>query len=214
MESLLGFIVLTGPLFLIVLWVPASIALAFWVGRKMVSKSRWLKVISGLAIFLFTLLLPVTDFIVDRAYIKYLCENKQTVQVFHSLALPVEFRDENDQQLLINSIGRIDYRLLGQLFEWDMKDEVYPSILAKIHKRTWLFIDKRNNKPLAEKVSFHSDGGWIECFSPAPGRGASCRSIELNKYGENEYFRQVDTKERYLFSEIFLDLGVEYGNNN
>ena len=51
MNELLGFVVLTGPLFLIVLWVPVCIVMAFLVGKKFIKKSLTLKIAGGLAFF-------------------------------------------------------------------------------------------------------------------------------------------------------------------
>ena len=215
MKPLLGFIVLTGPLFLIILWVPVCIWLAVWMIRKTIKRKNLpLKIAGGLAVFLFALFLPVTDMVVDRIYLKHLCEAEAITTVLSSVSLPAEFKNSDGKQILIDSYGKVDYRLLGKFFNWDIEDQIYSNNLTKIHKRTWKFVDKRNHKILAEKISFLSDGGWIENISPAPGRGADCQSIEISKYGEDEYFRHVEAQQRNLLSRIFYDLGERHGNNN
>lgn len=142
MEPFLGFIVLTGPLFLIVLWVPVCIALAVWVSRKALKRRNLpLKIAGGLLVFLLALSLPTTDVVVDRVHLKHLCEAEAKTTVLNSVSLPVEFKNSDGKQILIDSYGRVDYRLLGKFFKWDIEDQIYSNGLTKVHKLIWKFVD-------------------------------------------------------------------------
>jgi len=99
MKQLLGFAVLTGPLFLIVLWVPVCIGIAFWVGRKVINRSLPFKITGGLAVFLIILVLPVSDEIAGRIYFNHLCKTEAGVKVYRIIELPAEYWDEDGKPL-------------------------------------------------------------------------------------------------------------------
>jgi len=204
MEPFLGFIVLTGPLFLIVLWVPVCIALAVWIVRKKIDKGWNVKARVGFLVFVIALFIPVTDVIVDRVYLKYLCETKAEVKILQAVELPAKYWNEDGSPKFMNNRGVLDFKALDERFEWRHEDKLFSSLITKIHKSTWVLFDKRAGKILGEKSDFYSDGGWIEGFSPAPGRGASCRSVSIAKYGQAKYFQQKQMQERAFVQRIFI----------
>ena len=96
MNEILGFIVLTSPLFLIVLWVPVCIVLAVWTGRKFLKNSKIpIKVAIGTLVFLFALAMPIADEIAGRIYFNHLCETEAGAKVYQTIELPAEYWDEN-----------------------------------------------------------------------------------------------------------------------
>ena len=95
MDQLLGFIALTSPLFLIVLWVPVCIALAVWVGRKFLRAGLPLKIVVGTLLFLVLLILPFADEIAGRIYFNHLCETEAGIKVYQTIELPAEYWDED-----------------------------------------------------------------------------------------------------------------------
>jgi len=183
MESLLGFIVLTGPLFLIVLWVPACIALAFWVGKKLKNKSRGLKVISGLAIFLFALLLPITDEIAGRVYFNHLCETEAGAKVYQSIELPAEYWDENGKpEFYVNYSEN-----LGKKYPMIYMRGVASS-LFNVDNAGYKFVDKQTDEVLGEVISFRYWGGWLRRNFSLHNSANSCESSEkiINKIFKSE----------------------------
>ena len=110
MKQLLGFAVLTGPLFLIVLWVPVCLALAFLVGKKVIKKSLPLKITGGLAVFLIMLLFPVSDEIAGRIYFNHLCETEAGVKVYQTIELPAEYWDKDGKPNFYDEIGILVYQ--------------------------------------------------------------------------------------------------------
>jgi len=158
MEPLLGFIVLTGPLFLIVLWVLACIALAFWVGRKMVGKSRGLNVISGLAIFLFALLLPIADEIAGRIYFNHLCETEAGTKVYQTIELPAEYWNEDgNPKFFDKKTGNLSLQL-------SQYAEIKSNRVSRsfgIEERQSILLDKTTHRKISDNPWFLYMG-WVD----------------------------------------------------
>ena len=66
MDAILGFAVLTGPLWLILILLPVSIWIAVKFAKRF--KQRGTKFAGGLGIFLLVFLLPFADEIAGRIY--------------------------------------------------------------------------------------------------------------------------------------------------
>ncbi|MGB3210147.1 MAG: hypothetical protein WBB19_05510 [Desulforhopalus sp.] len=203
MKQLLGFAVLTGPLFLIVLWMPVCIVLAYLVGKKFIKKSLTLKITGGFAVFLIALLLPVSDEIAGRIYFKHLCETEAGARVYQTIELPAEYWDEDEKPLFMNSRGVLDMKMLGDRFEWKQLRIPYVENIVKIDKSQWILYDKQSQKILAEKNSFIRLYGWIYKFSPAPNTGEGCRDLLIRKYNIDGYAKHQISREKKFILQIF-----------
>jgi hypothetical protein len=177
MKQLLGFAVLTGPLFLIVLWVPVCVAIGFLVGKKFIKKSLTLKIIGGLAIFLIMLLLPVSDEIAGRIYFNHLCETEAGVKVYQTIELPAEYWDEDGNPKFYkgannNDVPSYAFKRLGIDIdgEWVEKKR-----LLQVIQFGTVVNEKKSGKKYSEVVRFGYTGGWImRELTPHPS-GLSCR---------------------------------------
>lgn len=104
MKELLGFVVLTSPLFLVVLWVPVCFFLAVLVGRKFIKRSLPVRIAGGVTVFLVALLLPASDEIAGRIYFNHLCETEAGMRVYQPMELPVEYWDEDGSLKFLKSV--------------------------------------------------------------------------------------------------------------
>jgi len=163
MDQLLGFITLTSPLFLIVLWVPVCIALAVWIGRKFIKKGKLLKIVVGTLIFMVLLILPVADEIAGRIYFNHLCETEAGAKVYQTIELPAEYWDADGKPTFYKGANNND--VPSYTFE-----RLGITITAKRNQRQrWFHINqsgtiytsKTTGQRLSEVVRFGYGGGWI-----------------------------------------------------
>lgn len=164
MEQLLGFAVLTGPLFLIVIWVPVCIVIAFLVGKKLIKKTLPLKITGGFAVFLIALLLPVSDEIAGRIYLNHLCETEAGVKVYQTIELPAEYWDEDGKPKFYdgNTLPEEEYAKAGVTAEAVEKLKAFG-----IQEFGTVFKKEIDGSRQSEVVGFRYWGGWvIRNFSP------------------------------------------------
>ena len=169
MESLLGFIVLTGPLILIVVWVPLCVGLAVWAGKKYVKTGLLLKIVISLLIFLFLLVLPISDEIAGQIYFYHLCETKAGVKVYQTIELPDEYW---------NADGTPTFYM-----NWDENlGTKYPLIYEKesfspmfhIDNAGYKFVDRQFGEILGEVIDFRYWGGWLTRKLSTSNTSSSC----------------------------------------
>lgn len=201
MKELLGFVVLTSPLFLMVLWIPACLFLAVSVGRKGIKKSLPLKIAGGVAVFLIALLLPVSDEIAGRIYFNHLCETEAGAKVYQTIELPAEYWDENGEPKFYkgsknNDIPSYAFNRLGI----DIDEEwVEKKLLLHVSQSGTVIKEKKSEKKYSEVVRFGFKGGWImRELTPHPS-GLSC-GID-NSYDE-------------LVRQQFIPVKEERGNHD
>ncbi len=188
MDTILGFIVLTGPLVPFSLWALFSIIFAIFIGKKVITKSLPIKVVGGVAIFAIIIILPLSDETTGRIYLNHLCETKSNIEVFETIELPSEFWGQNNQALFMNSRGVLDMNLLGDRFEWRQKIEPYCSALIDIKTFDWILFDKKQQKALGKKRSFSRKYGFlINTFNPSPTTGEGCRTLLAKKYDSGDF---------------------------
>lgn len=173
MKQLLGFAVLTGPLFLIVLWVPVCVALAFLVGRKVIKKSLPLKITGGIAVFLIMLLLPVSDEIAGRIYFNHLCKTEAGAKVYQTIKLPAEYWDKDGKP---NFYVNWDTGL-GKRYPLIRQDGSFSS-LFHINDAGFKFVEKKSGKTLGEVINFRYLGGWIFRSFNTSNSSSSCEMRE------------------------------------
>lgn len=89
LNELLGFAVLTGPLWLILILLPVSIWIAIKVARRI--KPGVTRIAGGVGIFLLLFALPFGDEIAGRIYLSYLCATEAGVKVHQTVELPAEY---------------------------------------------------------------------------------------------------------------------------
>lgn len=198
-DTVLGFAVLTGPLWLILILLPASIWIAIKIAKRF--KPGITRIVGGVGIFLLLFALPFGDEIAGRIYLNYLCSTEAGVKVYKTVELPAEYWDERGRAKFIKANGDLDKTLLGNRFEGHWISEPYSTSLIKIDKRRWQFKDNNANELLGEDITYGWRGGWIESFSPSPIRGATCRDLQAQKLDRDEFIR----RERKRDQEFFLN---------
>ncbi len=164
MKELLGFVVLTGPLFLVVLWVPVCFFLAVLVGRKFIKKSLPVKIAGGVAVFLFTLILPVSDEIAGRIYFNHLCETEAGVKVYQTIELPAEYWDENGKPNFYDESNG-NFTLPSEKFYKVKSRELVHQF--GVQEQCALILDINSQKIVGEKPWFLYWGGYVrKNFTP------------------------------------------------
>lgn len=199
LNELLGFAVLTGPLWLILILLPVSIWVAIKLAKRF--KQRSTKLAGGVGIFLLLFLLPFGDEIAGRIYLSHLCATEAGVKVYKTVELPAEYWEADGKPRYLAANGFVDMKLLPNRFEWHNVDEPYVDSVIKIEKWRWELVDKETQNVLGEKITYMRRFGWINRFSPAPNIGESCRDLggESNR---DELSRREREQEQKFFREI------------
>ena len=199
LNELLGFVVLTGPLFLVLAWLPVCIWIAVKVAKRFLR--RGVKLGIGLLVFLLVFLVPFADEIAGKIYLSHLCATEARVKVYQTIELPAEYWDERGRARYLASNGFVDMKLLPNRFEWRNVDEPYVDSVIKIEKWRWELVDKETQIVLGEKITYMRRFGWVNRFSPSPNIGESCRDLggESNR---EELFRREREQEQKFFREI------------
>ena len=92
MSELLGFAVLTSPLWLIVVLFVAAVWIALKVSARY--RSGFAKIVVGLGMITLVVGLPLLDGITGRGYFHYLCASNAGAKVYETVELPGSFWDE------------------------------------------------------------------------------------------------------------------------
>lgn len=171
LDGLLGFAVLSGPLWLILILLPVSIWIAYKVAKRFKQGSAKLAV--GLGVFVLLFFVPFADEIAGRIYLSHLCATEAGVKVYQTVELPAEYWDEQGRPKFVKGIGALDTAVLTN-YDGNFKNEIYSSFFHVQKFRFWFF-EKQSGKILGEITNFNFLGGWVtRNFNPAPGGGASC----------------------------------------
>lgn len=180
LNELLGFAVLTGPLWLILILLPVSIWAAVKLARRFF-KQKSAKIVGGIAILLFIFAVPFADEIAGRIYLSYLCATEAGVKVHQTVELPAEYWEADGKPKFYDERnGNFNLPQIGT----DFKTQKYYSTF-RIEKFQFWYFEKQNGKILGEITNFHYLGGWISRnFNPAPGGGASCERPVLQSSRE------------------------------
>ncbi|MEO1768096.1 hypothetical protein [Thiobacter aerophilum] len=154
MDALLGFAVLTGPLWLIVLALLLGIGISVALPKRLKQKSA--KFMSVIGVFLILFLLLFGDEIAGRIYLSHLCATQAGVKVYQTVELPKEYWDEEG----IAKFYRNFNSLLGKSYSRKYKSEIYSSIFH-IDKVGFVYSNKNSDQVLGEEIDFGHWGGWI-----------------------------------------------------
>ncbi len=199
LNELLGFAVLTGPLWLILILLPVCIWIAVKISKRF--KPGVTRIAGGVGIFLLLFALPFGDEIAGGIYFNYLCATQAGVKVYQTVELPAEYWDGGGKPKYLGANGFVDMKLLPNRFEWHNVDEPYVDSVIKIEKWRWELVDKETKNVLGEKITFVRHYGWLNQFSPASTVGVSCRDLggESNR---EELSRREREQEQKFFREI------------
>jgi len=172
LKELLGFVVLTGPLFLLLMWLP----IAIWLANKFVGrlKHRAAKIATGIIIFSLLFLLPFVDEIIGKIYLKHLCATEMSAEVFQIVELPTEYWDESGKATFINARGVLDAPIFDKQLRWKWVSEPYIDGFIVIDKKRQQLVNNKAGVVLGEQVSFVLHPGWLSQFSPGPSPSRSC----------------------------------------
>jgi len=190
LNEFLGFIVLTSPLWLILI-----AALAAGLGTAMVSKriqrTRF-KVVIALACFLAIFLAPFGDEIAGRLYLRYLCSTEAGVKVYHTVELPTEYWDAAGRPKFYDE--RNGNFHLRKEYPSELKIEKYSSYLH-IDKRIWALLNKTRDKKYAEGISFMYWGGWLRREFTVNNSAVSCgNDLERSREFMRRVFKPASSK--------------------
>ena len=151
MNELFGFIVLTGPLFLIVIFaVVALIAIIILMKKVTGTKKRWL---GGLSVFGIAFFILFGDEIIGRMYLGYLCENKAEMKIYNTVELPAKYWNEDGSPKFISGRGVLDKGMYDSRYGWKFVKEPYLNFIIHIEKEKWIFKDKISHRKIGEKTS-------------------------------------------------------------
>ncbi len=157
-DEFLGFMALTWPLPLIVLWFPVCIALAVLVGKKGIKRSLPFKIIGG------------------AAYLNYLCKTEAGVKIYQPIELPADYWDKNGKPKFYNGSNNNDVPSYAfQRLGIDIKVErIEKKRLFSVNQSKRIVKDKKTGKKYSQIVEFGYGGGWLIGTSPAYVSSISC----------------------------------------
>lgn len=201
LNELLGFAVLTGPLWLILI----LLAIATWIAVKAAKRfeGRGVQIAVGVLVFLLVFFVPFGDEIAGRIYLGHLCATEAGVKVHQTVELPAEYWDEHGKPKFLNPRGVIVKAALGDRFTWRSVSERYINWFIRIDKEHSFLQDIQSKQDLGEKITFVRYYGWLNQFSPAPNVGESCRNIWAKRFGRDAFFQKENSEERDFLLKIF-----------
>ena len=181
MKELLGFMVLTGPLWVILVLLTVAKCV------QGPSKKTGIKIL----VFLTLLLFLLGDEMVGRIYLNYLCATEAGVKIYETVELPSEYWDERGEPTFFDKHGYLQRDFwLKQLDESGARVACY-SFFCLFDKEVLPVKERTSRKVLAEVTTFRYWGGWIrKNFSPHNSAN-SCEFI-----GDPRFSRR-------LYSQVF-----------
>ena len=164
MDELLGFVVLSGPLLPILIWLTVSILMVTYIVKP--AGNIYRRVTIKLLIFFIVFLLPFLDEIVGQVYLKYLCETQGGFKVYQTVELPDEYWDEDGEPNFIEENGNYH---LGVMYPIKYTSGSYSSIF-NIDNAGYSILNSESGDTLAMVIDYRFWGGWIR-------RGFSIQNI-------------------------------------
>lgn len=155
LNELLGFAVLTGPLWLILILLPVSVWIAIKVAKRFKQKSA--KIAIGLGVFMLVFVAPFADEIAGRIYFNRLCANEAGVKVYQTVELPAEYWEADGKPKFYDEKNG-NFNLEGYRVEYTTG--VYSS-LFHIDNAGATRVDGRTGQALGEVTDFRYWGGWM-----------------------------------------------------
>lgn len=162
LNELLGFVVLTGPLFLILAWLPVCIWIAVKVAKRF--QHRRTKLAGGVGVFALAFFAPFADEIAGHLYLNHLCATEAGVKVYQTVELPAEYWDEQGRAKFIDE--KVGGFLLGKEYPPQYQSGAY-STFFHVDNAGYKRVDGQSGQVLGEVTDFMYWGGWIRRnFSP------------------------------------------------
>jgi hypothetical protein len=187
LNELVGFAVLTGPLWLILI----VLGIAIWIGAKAAKRfeRRSAKIAVRLLVFLLVFFAPFADEVAGTIYLNHLCATEAGVKVYKTVELSAEYWDEEGRPKFFNKQGYVDRDFwLMRIDEGGGHVERYSSIFA-IDKNFSRVADKGSRELLGEIITFRHWGGWVRRnFSPS-NTADSCQYIYDPNFSRDFYGR-------------------------
>lgn len=185
MNELLGFAVLTGPLWLILILLPVFIWIAIKFSKHI--KPGVTRTASGVGIFFLLFALPFGDEIAGRIYFNYLCATEADVKVYKTVELPAEYWDEQGRAKFFNQYGYLDHDFwVKKLDESGGRVERYSSVFA-IDKHTSPVKERSSQRVLADVTTFLYWGGWMRRNLSPNNTANSCKFTEGPNFSRSFY---------------------------
>ena len=189
LKELSGFVVLTGPLFLIIIWLPVSIWAATKISKRYTRGSLKRKFSIGLLLFVAIFLAPFADEIAGRIYLNHLCATEAGVKVYQTVELPAEYWDEQGRAKIFNKYGYLNHEFwVKELDESGSHVERYSSVIY-IDRDISPVKERASQKVLAEITTFRFMGGWIRRNLSPNNTSNSCKFIDDSNFSRSFYGR-------------------------
>lgn len=190
MKGLLGFAVLTGPLWLILLALILGLWAAFVVAKRFASGGA--KVATGIGILALAFLVLFGDELAGRAYLNYLCASEAGVKVYQTVELPAEYWDKEGKAKFYDEKNGNFYLSKEYPSEWRIENH---SSLLHVDKRVSALRDQTKKKTYAEEVSFMYWGGWIRRNLSPNNSAVSCgNDLEQFRSFMRQAFKPANSK--------------------
>lgn len=159
-DTVLGFAVLTGPLWLILILLPVCIWLAVKLAKRF--KPGAPRIVGGIGIFLLLFALPFGDEITGRIYFNYLCATQAGVKVYRTVELPAEYWDERGRARFIRRERTLEFDESMFEYRYTRKSALHSqSIIFRLDRDSYQLFDTQTQSLLGEDVNFMYWGGWI-----------------------------------------------------
>ncbi len=185
MNELLGFIVLSGPLFLVLIFLLVLIVGIIVLRKKVTGTKK--RLLGGLSIFGIAFFLLFGDEIIGKMYLDYLCKTKAGVNVNNTIELPVEYWNKNKELNVFNKQGYLNRDFwISKIDSSKGNVERHSSVLS-IDKDTSKIIYKENNTLLAEIVTYRFWGGWLRRLFSLHNSAKSCSFIQDKNFTKKTY---------------------------
>lgn len=196
LEEIIGFVVLTGPLFVIVVWLPVSI----WAAVKLSKRFRGSKtrIPVGLLVLFLVFCLPFADGIAGRLYFSYLCATEAGVKVHETVELPAQYWDVEGQPKFFSEYGYLDRDFAARNISLDRASARRYSAVLGIDKDASRILEKADQVLLAEVTTFRFWGGWVRRNFSGNNTASSCsfiRDPEFNRELYSKIFVPAHSKE-------------------
>lgn len=178
LNELLGFVVLTGPLFLILAWLPVCIWIAVKVAKRF--QHGRTKLACGAGIFALAFFAPFADEITGHLYFNHLCSTEAGVKVYQTVELPAEYWDEQGRAKFLKPNGDLDKTILGNRFSEPAVKKPYSDVFGidEYHQQV---VDSSTHQILGEVIIFMHWGGWVSRnLNPSPS-AVRCKNLRGNK---------------------------------
>lgn len=187
-DPLLGFAVLTGPLWLILILLPVCVWLAVKISKRF--NPGVTRIAGGIGIFLLLFALPFGDEIAGRIYFNYLCANEAGVKVYQTVELPAEYWNESGRPKFYDDKNG-NFTLDGYRVEY--ATGIY-SPFFHVDNAGYKRADARSGQVLGEVTDFRYWGGWMRRNLSAHNTANSC---EDRRERSNSLVKQIFKRKEF-----------------